>query len=67
MSTPVTDTKNNYGVYSGASMIIDPKGRPIQQHLDDTFCLAELSLADLEIFRKKFPVLPLIENRWCLS
>lgn len=48
---------DNYGVYSGASMIIDPKGRPIQQHLDDTFCLAELSLADLEIFRKKFPVL----------
>ncbi len=48
---------DNYGVYSGASMIIDPKGRPIQQVLDDTVCTGELSLTELEIFRKKFPVL----------
>ena len=48
---------DDYGAYSGTSLIIDPKGVDINEPFNDLITTATLSLNSLHTFRSKFPVL----------
>lgn len=47
---------DDFGVYSGSSMIVDPKGQPVHSELDGGVIVADLSRSELKAFREKFPV-----------
>ncbi len=47
---------DRFGVYSGTSMIIEPKGQPVHIEVSPGIITADLSRSDLNVFREKFPV-----------